>query len=256
MNKTIDINSSDEERTNILKNKTLKIVEWDKSKEMQLYNANESIARALKRYIKELNIRDKYICFNEFESDVKFTQATLKESISQMTKKHANLTHLGKLLSVIDEVCENAIKIDVEKYRHNFSTRIDVRQVVHLLSGFYDEDNIYPVKITIYERKVKENQFYLIITVGEIKTSQILKEANTITDMHSIKEEGPSGGIASINLNISSFIKKFNTHEGIIIKNLPDGLLNQHQIEIKKKIKVHDAAIEKNFANKLFSKVL
>ncbi len=35
MNSTIDINSTDEERTNILKDKMITIVAWDKSKEMK-----------------------------------------------------------------------------------------------------------------------------------------------------------------------------------------------------------------------------
>ncbi len=257
MNKTIDINSSDEERTSILKNKTLKIVEWDKSKELKITNSKESIAKALKRFIEELDIKNKYILFDEFDFDIKFTQTTLKESIGQMTKRNANLVNLAKLLTVVDDVCLNALKIEVEKYRHNNYKRIYVKQVSHLISAFCDKDSVYPVKITIEELDNKTNQFYLIISVGEISITNIKKEALTNTDMHSIKEESPSDGVTSfVNINISDFIKYFNRKEGIIIKNLPDGLLNQEQIEIKKKIKEHDAAIEKKFANMLFSKVL
>ena len=75
--------------------------------------------------------------------------------------------------------------------------------------------------------------------------------------MHSeISEESPSRGIASIKINISYLVSYFKTKEGIIIKNLPNGLLSPKQIRIKEKVIKHDEAKENRFVNMLFSKVL
>ena len=102
------------------------------------------------------------------------------------------------------------------------------------------------------------NQLYLIISVGEIKLSEIKKEALTITNMHSEKsEESSSDGVTSfVKINITDFIELFNRSESIIIKNLPDGLLKPEQIKIKEKVMKHDEMKENKFINMLFSKVL
>lgn len=108
------------------------------------------------------------------------------------------------------------------------------------------------------EMKNNANQLYLIISVGEIKLSEIKKEALTITNMHSEKsEESSSEGVTSfVKVNITDFIELFNRSESIIIKNLPDGLLKPEQIKIKEKDMKHDEMKENKFINMLFSKVL
>ena len=258
MNSTIDINSTDEERTNILKDKMITIVAWDKSKEMIITNPKESLWQSLKKYARDNEIINKEIKFENFSFPLKFSMNTLKESVNQMTKRNANLMNFGKLLTVIDLVCENCIKIDVEEYRHENIQRIFVKQVNQYLSAFYDNEKLYPVKITIKEMKNNANQLYLIISVGEIKLSEIKKEALTITNMHSEKsEESSSDGVTSfVKVNITDFIELFNRSESIIIKNLPDGLLKPEQIKIKEKVMKHDEMKENKFINMLFSKVL
>ena len=59
-----------------------------------------------------MGLNGRGITFTEFHSPVTFTQSTLKESITQMSKRGANLTNLGKVMSVFEPVCKNAIKID------------------------------------------------------------------------------------------------------------------------------------------------
>ncbi len=73
MNKEITINSTDEERTEILSQKNLVIVAWDQEKELVITNPNESTAKALKRYSQEQGIRNKDIHFWEFYAPIKFT---------------------------------------------------------------------------------------------------------------------------------------------------------------------------------------
>ncbi|MEE1115003.1 MAG: hypothetical protein UHN88_08005, partial [Eubacterium sp.] len=86
------------------------------------------------------------IRFHEFDKIIKFTRTTLRESITQMSKRGADLVNLGKLLSVLEPVCQNAIKIEVESYRHESRKGQDVKQVHQLLSAFHDGEKMYPVK--------------------------------------------------------------------------------------------------------------
>lgn len=230
----ITIDSTDEERTAILSEKMLTIVPWDEANEM-VKGQDESIAQSLNRYSQELHLKNKEVLFGDFEGPVKFTYTTLKESIYQMTRRHSDLTNLGKLLSVLEPVCANAIKIQIEPYRHKSRKGLEVKQVHQLLSAFCDDREIYPVKITIHEKLKQYNQFYMVITVSEISLRKIKEDSPNTGAAHLEMNGSLSDGGASLNVTIPTLISDFKRDEGIILKNLPDGLLNEKQKEIKQK---------------------
>lgn len=243
----ITIDSTDAERTKILADKNLTIVVWDRSKELQITDANESTTKGLRRFCTEQGIRNRDIRFHEFDKIIKFTRTTLRESITQMSKRGADLVNLGKLLSVLEPVCQNAIKIEVESYRHESRKGQDVKQVHQLLSAFHDGEKMYPVKITIHEKEKQQDQFYMVITVGEIVISDKQKEAlaNTGAVHHTMDGSLPDGG-ASFVISIPAFVADFKRDESILLKNLPNGVLSEEQKKIKEIVLEADRQKEKD----------
>ena len=212
---------------------------------MIITDPNESTSKALRRYSVEHGLRNKEIHFSEFPKTIKFTRSTLRESIAQMSKRGANLANLGKLMSVLELVCDNAIKIEVEPYRHLSRKGQDDKQVHQLLGAFHDGEKVYPVKITIHEKEKQQDQFYMVITVGEIHISQKIKEALTHTGAdHQTTNGSLLDGGASFIISVPSFVADFKRGESIIIKNLPDGLLNDEQRDIKQRVLEADAQKE------------
>lgn len=246
MDKKITIDSTDEERTAILSKKDLTIVQWDRKHGFRQTDPQESIAHALGRYMDERGLRGKSMYFKDFPEDVSFTRNTLHESIRQMTKRHSDLANLGRALSVIDDVCRNAEKIEVEPYRHSQpKTGTGFKQMHQYMSAFHDMDYIYPVKITIREAEDNQaNRFYMVITVGMIDIESKIKEALTNTRVHPETGESLPAGGASFNINIPQLVSNFNSEEGIILKNLPNGLLDEAQQRIKQKVIEADAQHE------------
>ena len=252
MDGEITINSTDEERTEILSKKVLTIVSWNQDKELIITDPNESTAKALRRYAAEQGLRDKEIYFSEFPRMIKFTRSTLRESIAQMSKRGANLVNLGKLMSVLEPVCKNAVKIAVEPYRHFSRKGQEVKQVHQLLSAFRDGEKAYPVKITIQEKEKQPDQFYMVITVGEINVSAKIKEAPANTGaVHPEKNGSLLDGGASFTITIPSFVADFKRNESIIIKNMPDGLLSDEQQQIKQKVIWADTHKENHLKNRV-----
>lgn len=237
-NREITIDSTDKERTEILLEKNLTVVQWDRRHAFHRADLQESITHALGRYMDERGLRGKTMHFKDFPEGILFTRNTLHESIHQMTKRHSDLANLGRVLSVIDDVCGNAEKIEVEAYRYSQpKTGAGFKQMHQYISAFYDWDYIYPVKITIREAEGRQaNRFYMVITVGMIEMKEKIKEALTDTRVHpKVGESLPAGG-ASFNINIAQFVSSFNSEESIILKNLPDGLLSEEQRRIKQKV--------------------
>ena len=238
MNREITIISTDEERTKILSEKYLTVVQCNSKHAFRRTDPQESITHALGRYMDERGLRGKSMHFKDFSENVAFTRNTLHESIRQMTKRHSDLANLGRVLSVIDDVCRNAEKIEIEPYRHSQpKTGTGFRQMHQYMSAFHDLDYIYPVKITIREAEGKQaDRFYMVITVGMIDLEDKIKEALTDTRVHpETRESLPAGG-ASFTISVPQFVSAFNSEEGIILKNLPDGLLDEEQLKIKQKV--------------------
>ena len=84
----------------------------------------------------------------------------------------------------------------------------------------------------------------MVITVGMIEIEGKTKEALTNTRVHpEMGESLPAGG-ASFNVSVPQFISHFNSEEGIILKNLPNGLLTENQQKIKQKVLKADSVKE------------
>lgn len=86
----------------------------------------------------------------------------------------------------------------------------------------------------------------MIITVGKIEIldfTEKLKRSVAYTGVHPSQKDGESlfSEDASFTINIQHLVELFNTSEGIILKNLPDGLLSEEQREIKTMILIKDA---------------
>lgn len=63
--------------------------------------------------------------------------------------------------------------------------------------------------------------------------------------MHPQSGEGVSNRVTSFDIRLSDFVKYFNRQQGILIKNLPNKMLSDKQIQIKDKITFIDNEREK-----------
>lgn len=164
----MDINSSDKERYELLKEKIIKITSWDSSKEMTVVDKNKSFATLLNHYVRdELSVVGMKLTMDDCPVSAVFNNRSLRESI----KRTQNLTALSKLFTVLKDVAEAAVEIEVEPYRHQENPKATiVKQVRQYISAFCDENTIYPVKISVEERiQAKDTMAYMVISVGEIK---------------------------------------------------------------------------------------
>lgn len=231
----MDINSTDDEKYEEIKDREITIVKWDESKEINIFDPTMSISKSLYNQAQSLGLIQKYFNIEGLSTQVKFNKKSLNESIASMCRQQSDLMSLSKLLTVLDKVLINAIQVDIEKYNH-IDRRIakDIFQVRQYISGFCDDIFVYPVKASIFEKnKTEDSNIHVIITVGKIK-----KEALPNVRVHSsdIDEESLSNRTTSFTISIKDFISFFNREQGVLIKNIPSKLLNPNQLKIKEKI--------------------
>lgn len=240
----IGINSTDEERTRILEKRTLTVVPWDKSKEMKLLDPDISIRRAIVQHARSMDLMGAYLKLEGMEIIPVFSTKSLNESIHRTMQKKGDIQDLAKLFTVLKKVAENAVLLEAERYRHeqrNASKYVD--EMRQYISAFHDETILYPVKITVEQRKIEDRaRVYMVVTVGKIEMDRLVKKQKEalpnarVTSNHTDVGESLPDGTASFTLSIAQLVKKLNRRESILLKNFPDQMLTKRQIEIKRKV--------------------
>lgn len=184
---------------------------------------DESIAKALKRQAQILNLIGTTVKLDGIKEDVKISMQTIKESIASMTKQHADLMNLSKLLTCFHETLNNSILIDVEEYRHKsqYQKSKEILGEYQYIGSFFDETKIYPVKITAEKRRAsKDTNVHVTITIGSFEINRI-KEEHSILRVHpsySDGESSDSGRYSSFIINLPHFVENFNENQAILIK--------------------------------------
>ena len=182
----MNINSTEDERYEELKDRTLTIVPWDETKPFTITDPSKSLNRCIVDFVKSLGLLNKRVLIPNINYPVKFNKNSLNESIASMCRHQANLLDLAKLFTVFDSIIANSIEIQDEEYRHVDRNKAkDINCMRQYLSGFCDKDKVYPVKITVEERQIKENTFiYVVVTVGVLDRNK-MKEALSNVRAHS-----------------------------------------------------------------------
>lgn len=181
---SIDINSTEEERYNELKGKSISLPAYDKPKttidinklkSMELKEAEKSI----KALAKELGIlRDDYTNKN-IKVEFAFSSSSLNESWNkqggEVTSQRS--TKFAEMLSCLPGVIESAELIEVHKDRYEGMKREDpdLKQVYVLVSGFNDDTGVNPVKLEVKDFEKKVDKLHVSVVLPTIEKAQIVE---------------------------------------------------------------------------------
>lgn len=239
----MDINSTDEERYNELKDRTLDLLKWNYQEERNIepINSNETTRQVIYRYYDNKNISKLALNFEGFNNKLYLSRRSIKETLRVMDGLRLNSNNLNKLLTVLDKVVDNAVLIDIEPYRHQSRKKSEqIECEMQYMSVFSDERTIYPVKFAIERhipKEINNSNIYCVITVGEIPKEK--GSARTGVQVENSTESLHTVATSSI-ISITSLIEMFNENQGVLLKNLPNQMLSKEQIVIKQKVIEHD----------------
>jgi hypothetical protein len=218
----IAISSGETERYLELKDRILKVVPWDREKEITIREPDKTISQSLLSYSKELGLVGSYFHMEAIEEPLLFNKRGVGESIAAMCRQRADLLNLAKLFTVLPEVLSNAILLEVEEFRHsNLNKAKQIDGVYQYVSAFCDEEVLYPVKITVERyKKVQRSKVHVVITVGRIFLEALdikKEEALPNVGVHPSKIDGESltAGVASFNIDIQRLVELCNRKERI-----------------------------------------
>ena len=241
--KKIAIGMSDSERYDILKDKEISVVHYDREKldEIKKENGGEIDVSALeevsiydaKKIIR--SIGNKFNVFkNYFNSDIElhfnYSRGKSKESVE---KQERNLTLFAQLYTVIDSVIENAIAINVHDERYTNPTG-NVDMVFNLVSVFENDRGIVPVRLVV--KTFTDNNFPTLhmLVSSDVITEEIKRNNRQHVPPSQNNLDDNNAQVVSV-ISIADLFANVNPIDGDFIKYIPDHFLSNSQLASKEK---------------------
>ena len=237
--KGITANSTNAERTKILKTKqitNIPVCETEEIPEIQSWeDIDKHLGKEKRAIIKK--VANEYGVFKEYTNEdidvtFKFSGNGFDESYS---KQKTNYSAFGKMFSIFDDVVSKAVGIEVHNRNiEGYKTDPTLENVYVLMSAFVSGDLIYPVKLEIKEFKDKPNTLYVAITLNG---SRIWTKKETGVSGSGSSETDVAQNSRPVNISISDLMKKVNPKNTNFTKYFPRELLTRkqkHELEFVK----------------------
>lgn len=232
----ISIGMSDEERTEILKDKVISVKEYNGEafEKLEKYkNDIESlkhglVTETLDRIASELHLYDKSLYNDEYQVEIEVNSNTFDESLNQGIK---DAKRIVKMMPFLDIAVKNAVGLKVENNQYFAETNGD--KYIHLIGGYIDGDLFIPVRFGLKLQKNHQNLLHVvvdtegidksIITIGESEEKN--KDKVVGKDSQS-KETGISSPRLS-NISIPLLLK--NVNSPILLRYIPDSFVTTEE---------------------------
>ena len=197
---------------------------------------------------KKLGILGRTMTVKDVDVDFIFSKNNgLAESISKQLRYGGNYVDFAKTLMNLDEVINSAVLIEVhgDKYAGTVRENENLRAVYVLFGAFKDGKNIIPVQMEIKKSSDVGGRLYLTVALTKIE-ADVLGSAPDRSQTRSL--------ISASEYSLADLFSKINPKDKHFLKYLPDGFLNQEQIQAKmaaiKEDEARIAGYEKKFSQR------
>ena len=235
----------DEERSKIISQKRITVPTYNKDKFDvikdfdidTLKNVYASKARnVIDKLDEQFSITGRSYKNNDIDLDFEYSRRSLRESVNKQQKNYDDFV---KMLSVFDDVVNNAVGIEVHDDKYKGTRREDtaLKNMYVLASAFKDGDRIIPVQLEIKNYDTKENKLHFTVTLDE---NQRNNDVTTNLGQNQLN----NGITVPSDISISDLVKSVNASNGKFLKYFPDSMLNSEQISAKQEaLKADDERI-------------
>lgn len=217
----IEMGMSDEERYNILKNKSIELIAKTDADKMDQFEEKYAVNDVYelkegerKKLFKKLG--DEFSVFKQYENaDVELSFVFSKGNMAESTNKQkGNYELFAKMFSCFDDVVSSAVGIEVHN-RNDEGYKKDptLKAVYVLVSAFEDGSYIVPVKLEVKEFNDKNNTLYVAIALESIKKDEVVKKGNTT--------KGVTQFSRSSKISLTDLFRKINTSDESFVKYIP-----------------------------------
>ncbi len=225
-NKKITVGMSDDERTEILRNKEISVPvyrgEANASIEGNIADLESRkrtvVENALIRIADEFNAKGNYN-IEDVELEVSFSNKSIRESSN---KSITDPKKLAKLLPILGDAVKNAIGIETHDNRYFYDN--NTKRFHELIGGYIDGDSFIPVRFGVKELNDGSCILYVVICQEKTKTEVFGIQAAENSASHTPRP---------VSISIAQIAKNVNSQNKDLLRYFPNGLLNEEQRKTK-----------------------
>lgn len=228
----VSVGMSDDQRYNLLKDRTIPLYSYNDAKMVQTEGNTEGYLRKASRseaFSVLKKIGEQFGIFKDYHNtdvDINFgfSKGKLRESIY---KQKGGYQNYGKMLSIFDELLENAVGIETHSNRYEIKGE-QVKQTYVLASAFEGVNGIVPVLFEVREFKDgTKSMLHVAVNMSEIEGGRIVahNSTNEIADAPYT--------LPAFNISIADLFNNINTTDGRFLKYVPNEFLSPEQIRSK-----------------------
>ena len=232
--KKITLGMSDAERTEILKNKNIKLsAETNNEKIEQAQEKHEfteesfNLANFADKRSLVIKVGDEFGVFKNYHNEdielsFQYSRNNAREGMDKQKKQYYDFV---KMLSCFDLVIENAVGIEMHnRNSEGYKKDITLKNMYVLASAFVDGNEVVPVKLEIKEFTDKPSSLYVAIALERIDIETIKKDGVVVQEVadNSVAQQvtRPS------NISIAEYFKNINPKDESFYKYIPKLFLN------------------------------
>ena len=232
--KKITLGMSDAERTEILKNKSIKLsAETNNERIEQAQEKHEfteesfNLANFADKRGLVIKVGDEFGVFKNYHNEdielsFQYSKNNAREGMDKQKKQYYDFV---KMLSCFDSVIENAVGIEMHnRNSEGYKKDNTLKNMYVLASAFVDGDYIVPVKLEIKEFSDKPSSLYVAIALERISLETIKKDGVVVQEVadSSVAQQvtRPS------NISIAEYFKNINPKDESFYKYIPKPFLN------------------------------
>lgn len=186
---------------------------------------------------KELSNKTLSRQISNVKKDIRGVLDKVSPNHAEQIKQKRSLKELGRLLTVLPQVCEGTVEVECLPDRYGDTYRADSRlKNMRILVGAYtDSNDILFVKIgskEFHEGFGRKNKLYLSITIDAINKEEvgIVPWGNEI-----IHNTHRNQGTPTSTYKLTDVLPRVKDNNGSIVKYFPDQRLTESQLEVKRK---------------------
>ena len=239
----ITIDSTEEQRYEILKDMTIEPaeVDYDKLEDVEFKSLNgaqkSDAKKAIKSLARKLGINKVDLQNSKISFPFRFSNGNAEVSAQHQSDYGGTYDDLAKALTCMPDLVNNAVLIETHEDKKTGTKRAnkDLKQVYVLFSAMREEKNIQagkgihretfitPVLLEVKENYTADNGLYLTVALSKINESEVVSKASAG------KAAGTPSLFSDSEVSIRELIGNVNVKDGRFLKYAPDGFLSDEQ---------------------------
>lgn len=230
----LTVDSTEQERYELLKNETLTLARPDESKldDIDLADFNtrkkSAVIPGMRELAKKLGIVNVDLQNSRIDIPFQFSNRGLEISLHHQLEYGGSYQDYARMMTCFNDLIRNAVPVEVHREKKTGTKKENkqLKQTYVLVSGYTENKGLMPVQFEVKEFTDNQNRLYVSVVLTKIAPEVLENSPGR-------KSDGSHPLFSGTKVRIADIFKNVNSKDGRFLKYVPDGFLSEEQKKAK-----------------------